>query len=236
MDRTAVAMELPQAGGWSAEEVLGWGFEQFGSGLAIASAFGVEGMVLIDLAARLRQDFRVFTLDTGFFFPETYALIDEVEGRYGIQVERCQPALTPAEQARRLGEALWSRDPQQCCDLRKVDPLRRKLSELDAWATAIRREQTRARAETSKVEWDSRFSLVKINPLSDWSWQQVWDYVRANNVPYNPLHDQNYPSIGCMHCTRAVAPGEDFRAGRWPGFKKTECGLHGQPAAEAASA
>jgi phosphoadenosine phosphosulfate reductase len=234
MNGTSVAIELPQAEGWSAEDVLSWAFEHFGRSMAIASAFGVEGMVLIDLASRLRPDFRVFTLDTGFFFPETYALIGETERRYGIRVERCRPALRPDEQARSLGEALWSRDPQRCCELRKIDPLRRKLSELEAWATAIRRDQTEARAWTSKVEWDSKFGLVKMNPLADWTWQQVWEYVRAHHVPYNPLHDRNYPSIGCTHCTRAIAPGDDLRAGRWPGFQKTECGLHGA-AAEPAS-
>ena len=228
MDEAAVAIELPQAEGWSAAEVLNWGFEQFGRRIAIASAFGVEGMVLIDLASRLRRNFRVFTLDTGFFFPETYALIGEAERRYGITVERCHPALTAAEQARSFGEALWSRDPQRCCQLRKVEPLRKKLGELQAWASAIRRDQTEARARTAKVEWDSKFSLVKINPLADWAWDKVWEYVRARHVPYNPLHDRNYPSIGCTHCTRAIAPGNHPRAGRWPGFQKTECGLHAE--------
>lgn len=235
--REAAALEvvLPQAEYWSAEEVLGWGFEHFGSGLAIASAFGVEGMVLIDLASRLRPDVRVFTLDTGFFFPETYALIGEVERRYGITVERVRPALTPDEQALRFGNALWSRDPHRCCELRKIEPLGSKLSELEAWATAIRRDQTETRARILKIERDSRFQLVKINPLVDWTWEQVWDYVRANRVPHNPLHDRGYPSIGCTHCTRAIAPGEDLRAGRWPGFEKTECGLHSQAAAPVSS-
>ena len=225
-EAVAWSTKLPRSEGWSAEEVLSWGFEQFGRGMAIASAFGVEGMVLIDLASRLGADFRVFTLDTAFFFPETYALIGEVERRYGITVERSRAALTHDEQAHEFGEALWNRDPQRCCELRKIDPLRRKLSELDAWATAIRRDQTDARSGALKVEWDSTFGLVKLNPLADWTRQQVWEYVRTNGVPYNPLHDRNYPSIGCTHCTRAVAPGEDLRAGRWPGFKKTECGLH----------
>ena len=234
-EATAFELELPQAEHWNAEEVLNWGFERFGSGLAIASAFGAEGMVLIDLASRLRPDFRVFTLDTGFFFPETYALIDEVERRYGITVERVRPALTPAGQALRFGEALWSRDPQRCCELRKLEPLGRKLSELEAWVSAIRRDQTQARAWTPKLERDARFNLVKMNPLADWTWQEVWEYVRANGVPYNPLHDRNYPSIGCTHCTRAIAPGESLRAGRWPGFEKTECGLHSLAAAPVAS-
>jgi phosphoadenosine phosphosulfate reductase len=229
MNAQGAAIELPEAEGWAAPEVLKWGFERFGSGLGIASAFGAEGMVLIDLASRLRRDFRVFTLDTGFFFPETYALIAEVERRYGIRVESCRPALTPAEQAREYGEALWRRDPELCCSLRKTEPLGEKLGELSAWATAIRRDQTAARAGARKIGWDSKFGLVKLSPLADWSWPQVWEYLRANGVPYNPLHDRHYPSIGCTHCTRAVKPGEDVRAGRWPDFEKTECGLHIQP-------
>jgi phosphoadenosine phosphosulfate reductase len=211
---------------WSAEEVLRWGFERFGRDIAIASAFGAEGMVLIDLASRLRTGFRVFTLDTGFFFPETYELIDLVERRYGICVERCRPRLTPAEQARVHGEALWSRDPDRCCALRKVEPLAEKLRTLAAWTTAIRRDQTAARANVSKIEWDAKFEIVKLNPLADWTHDEVWSYVRAHGVPYNPLHDRNYPSIGCTYCTRPVQTGEDLRAGRWSGSTKTECGLH----------
>lgn len=218
--------QLAEAEGWSAEEVLAWGFEQFHPRIAFASAFGAEGMVLIDLAWRIRPDFRVFTLDTGFFFAETYALIDQVERRYGIKVERCLPALTPHEQARAYGEALWKRDPDRCCELRKVEPLKRKLCELGAWVTGIRREQTATRANAHKIEWDARFGLVKLNPLADWTREQVWDYIRARQVPYNPLHDLGYLSIGCTHCTRPVQPGEDARAGRWSGFAKTECGLH----------
>lgn len=211
---------------WSPEQVLRWGFERFGPDIAIASGFGAEGMVLIDLAARIRSDFRVFTLDTGFFFPETYALIEAVERRYAIRVERCRPILTPAEQARLYGEALWTRQPDQCCAIRKVDPLKAKLAELSAWIAAIRRQQTAARADVAKIEWDSGFNLVKLNPLADWTHSEVWNYIRAHAVPYNPLHDRSYPSIGCTHCTRPVRIGEDPRAGRWSGFAKTECGLH----------
>ncbi len=219
---------LPRDGAedWSAEQVLRWGFERFGRDIAIASAFGAEGMVLIDLASKLRSGFRVFTLDTDFFFPETYALIEKVENRYGIQVERCRPNLSPAEQARAHGERLWSRDPDKCCRLRKVEPLRRKLSMLAAWVVAIRREQTQARAGISKIEWDAKFDMVKLNPLADWTHEQVWEYIQTHSVPYNPLHDRNYPSIGCTHCTRPVRTGDDPRAGRWAGFAKTECGLH----------
>jgi phosphoadenosine phosphosulfate reductase len=215
-----------EAESWTAEQVLRWGFERFGRDIAIASAFGAEGMVLIDIASKIRSGFRVFTLDTGFFFPETYKLIDEVERHYGIQVERRYPSLTPAEQAQTYGEALWARDPDECCRLRKIEPLKEKLSTLSAWVVAIRREQTRARAGVSKIEWDAKFDVVKLNPLADWTHEQVWSYIRTCKIPYNPLHGRNYPSIGCTHCTRPVRAGDDSRAGRWAGFAKTECGLH----------
>src|ERR1700733_5819173 len=211
---------------WKPERVLAWAFETFGESVAISSAFGVEGMVLIDIASRASRNFRLFTLDTEFLFPETYTLMDQVEQRYGITIERVYALNSPEEQERVHGTALWQRNPDQCCHLRKVEPLQRKLGELQAWITSIRRDQTSARARAGKIEWDARCGLVKINPISDWSSKQVWQYIRAHDVPYNTLHDQDYPSIGCTHCTRAVRPGEDPRAGRWSGFSKTECGLH----------
>ena len=211
---------------WSAEEVVRWAFTTFHKDVAMASGFGAEGMLLIDLASRIRQDFRVFTLDTEFLFPETYDLMDRVERRYGIKVERVYSALTPEEQERAHGPALWSRDPDLCCSQRKVEPLKAKLVELRAWIAAIRRDQTSSRATARKVEWDTKFQLVKINPIADWTSEMVWSYIRKHDVPYNPLHDRNYPSIGCTHCTRAVRAGETARAGRWAGFQKTECGLH----------
>ena len=211
---------------WTAEQVLAWAFRSFGQRVAMSSAFGVEGMVLIDMASRVRKDFRLFTVDTELLFPETYTLMDKIEERYGITIERVFPLLSPEVQERLHGAALWSRDPDQCCNLRKVEPLRRKLRELDAWITSIRREQTSARAAARKIEWDEKFGLVKINPIADWTSRQVWRYVHDQQVPYNALHDQGYPSIGCTHCTRAIRPGEDARAGRWSGFAKTECGLH----------
>jgi phosphoadenosine phosphosulfate reductase len=224
--KLAVDAVQQEAESWEAGRVLEWGFAQFASRLALASSFGAEDMVLIDLAARRRHDFRVFTLDTDFLFPETYALILETEKRYGLRVERARPALTPEEQARQFGEALWLRQPDRCCDLRKVQPLTAKLAELSAWATGIRRDQAPTRANARKIEWDARFGLVKLNPLADWTWERVWEYIRARGVPYNPLHDRGYPSIGCTYCTRPVKDGEDPRAGRWSGFAKTECGLH----------
>jgi len=211
---------------WSPQQVLRWSFDTFGKRVAISSAFGAEGMALIDMASRLHKDFRLFTIDTEFLFPETYGLMDRLEGKYGITIEKVYSLLSPEAQERVHGAALWNRDPDRCCNLRKVEPLRRKLSELSAWITSIRRDQTSARAGARKIEWDSKFGLVKINPFVDWTSKQVWRYIHDHDVPYNELHDQNYPSIGCTHCTRAVRPGDDPRAGRWAGFSKTECGLH----------
>src|SRR5712671_2181604 len=211
---------------WSPQQVLSWAFDTFGNDVAISSAFGAEGMVLIDMASRLRKDFRLFTVDTEFLFSETYNLMDRIEQKYAIKIERVFSLLSPEEQERVHGNALWGRDPDQCCNLRKVEPLRRKLGELRAWITSIRRDQTAARAGAGKVEWDEKFGLVKINPIADWSSKQVWQYIREHDVPYNALHERNYPSIGCTHCTRAVRLGEGPRAGRWSGSSKTECGLH----------
>src|SRR5690606_7399221 len=132
----------------------------------------------------------------------------------------------PEEQAVQWGDALWQRDPDRCCALRKVEPLTRILSRYAAWITGIRRDQSPSRAHAGIVEWDSKFGLVKFNPLAKWSWDHVWEYIRKNDIPYNELHDRHYPSIGCTHCTVPVMPGEDLRSGRWKSSEKTECGLH----------
>ena len=211
---------------WTPEGLLRWAFVTLERRVEIASGFGAEGAVLIDIASRVQPELRVFTLDTDFLFPETYALIQRVEARYGIAVERLKPTLTSEDQERLYGSDLWKRDPDACCHLRKVEPLERKLSRLRGWITSIRRDQTAVRTHARKVEWDETFHLVKINPLADWTSDDVWRYIREHDVPYNPLHDRNYPSIGCTPCTRSVRPGEDLRAGRWSGFAKTECGLH----------
>ena len=149
-----------------------------------------------------------------------------MEKRYGIKIEREFPKLNPAEQEAAHGAALWGRNPDLCCSIRKVEPQKRKLAGLRAWISAIRRDQTSTRAKAKRVELDPKADIVKINPMVDWTSQQVWDYVHTHDVPYNALHDRNYPSIGCTHCTRAVLPGEDPRSGRWSNFGKTECGLH----------
>jgi len=212
-------MMLPNAEPWTPAGLLQWAAGQYSPNVAIASSFGAEDVVLIDLAARVAPSIRIFTLDTHVLFPETYALIERVESHYDIRVERTEtsPAAT---------DGLWATDPDRCCQLRKVEPLRQKLATLQAWITGIRRDQSPARAHSRKLEWDAKFGLVKVNPLANWTSQQVWQYIHDHDVPYNPLHDRNYPSIGCTHCTRAVLPGEDARAGRWSGLAKTECGLH----------
>ena len=219
---------------WSPERLLRWAFDTYKQEVAISSAFGAEGMALIDMASRVRPNFRLFTLDTEFLFLETYDLIERVEQRYEIKVERVYSGLTPEDQEQLHGSALWKRDPDQCCNLRKIEPLRGKLAELQAWITAIRRNQTPDRAHAQKVEWDSKFQLVKINPLADWTSEAIWQYIRKHDVPYNPLHDRNYPSLGCTHCTRAIHSGEGPRAGRWADFRKTECGLHSPESGSAA--
>ncbi len=221
-----VGLAQAEAEASSAAELVSFALERFSPRVAIASSFGAEDVVLIHLAAQAGRDFRVFTLDTDFLFRETYVLIDDIERRYKIKVERTRPRLSPEEQAASFGEALWSRQPDRCCNIRKVEPLTRKLGELDAWVTGIRRDQAPTRANAHKLEWDAKFGLIKFNPLADWKWGEVWDYIRSHDIPYNPLHDQGYPSIGCTHCTRPVQAGEDPRAGRWSGFAKTECGLH----------
>jgi phosphoadenosine phosphosulfate reductase len=225
-DQLQVAQVQAVAETWSPQHVLSWAFRTFGKKVAISSAFGVEGMVLIDMASRISKNFRLFTIDTEFLFAETYNLMDRIEEKYGITIERVYSALSPEEQQRVHGEALWTSNPDLCCNLRKVEPLRRKLDELSAWITSIRRDQTSVRSGAKRIEWDAKFGLVKVNPIVDWTSKQVWRYIHDHDVPYNALHDQDYPSIGCTHCTRAVRPGEDPRAGRWPGFNKTECGLH----------
>ncbi len=208
-------------------EVLSWAFARFGGRVAIATGFGAEGMALVDIAARVLVRPKIFFIDTGFLFAETYELRRRIEERYGVEIEAVDPAMTPVSQADAFGDRLWSIDPDLCCRIRKVDPLRDRLAGLDAWVTAIRRDQTKFRATARAVEWDLRWGLVKVNPLAAWTRTEIWAHILDHRVPYNPLHDRGYPSIGCTHCTRAVGEGEDERAGRWAGRTKTECGLHG---------
>lgn len=212
--------------GRSPEEVLRWGLEEFCHGLALATGFGPEGVVLMHMVSRLAPDLTVFYTDTDLLFDETYALRDELSARLGLTFTRVHSGLSLEAQAAEHGPALWSRDPDLCCQLRKVAPLRQFLRTRQAWISAIRRDQTANRASAGLVEWDRANGLVKLNPLAAWTAGQVWAYVLEHRLPYNPLHDQGYPSIGCWPCTRPVAAGADPRSGRWAGRAKTECGIH----------
>ncbi len=212
---------------WSADRILAWAA---GSGrAAFSTGFGAEGCVLIHLIASARLPVDVFTLDTGVLFPETYALWHALEHRYGITIRGVVPHETIEQQAVTFGPALWTREPDRCCGLRKLAPLAEALESADLWITAIRRDQTADRAAALVVEPDSRYGLIKVNPLVRWTAKDVWRFIHDNDVPYNPLHDQGYPSIGCQPCTTRVAEGEDPRAGRWRGREKNECGLHVKP-------
>ena len=207
-------------------EILRWALEQFGPRVTFATGFGAEGCVLVDLIGRHRLPIDIFTLDTGLLFPETYDLWRRLEDRYALTIRGVRPERTVDEQAETHGPELWARHPDRCCEMRKVSPLVAELSRFDAWVTAIRRDQTAWRADALAVEWDQKFGLGKVNPLVRWTKQEVWSHLLEHDVPYNPLHDVGYPSIGCVHCTSVVTAGEDERAGRWRGAPKTECGLH----------
>ncbi len=207
-------------------DILRWASDRFGPRLTFATGFGAEGCVLLDLIGRHRLPVDIFTLDTGLLFPETYELWRRLEARYGFTIRSVGPELSIEQQAAAHGPELWAREPDRCCDMRKVTPLTAQLSGFDAWITAIRRDQTDSRATALAVEWDPRFELTKVNPLVRWTKRDVWGHLLEHDVPYNPLHDRGYPSVGCLPCTSSVNPGEPERAGRWRGAPKTECGLH----------
>jgi len=220
-----------QFSGKPAEDVLRWAWERFGARAAIGTSFQGAGLVLIDLAKKSGLPFPVFTLDTGLLFPETLALKQRLEDFFGLKIEALAPDLTPEEQADINGPELWKRNPDLCCTIRKVLPLRDKLIDLDCWVTGLRREQTATRAGIGMIELytfdsDTNRDIVKLNPMAAWSRDAVWNHLRQHRIPYNPLHDQGYRSIGCQPCTRRTARGEDERAGRWTGFNKVECGIH----------
>ena len=222
-DLEAKAAELETA---DPETVLRWAVDEFGPDLALATGFGAEGCVLVAMLSNISRDTRIFYLDTDLLFPEAYALRDHLEARYGVRFERRATRLSLSDQALKYGERLWERQPDLCCQLRKVEPLREMLSGLRAWVTAIRRDQSPERAGARVIERDEKYGLIKINPLVAWSASDVWNYIARNDVPYNPLQDRGYPSIGCVPCTTPIQIGETLRAGRWRGTDKTECGIH----------
>jgi len=175
---------------------------------------------------KVNKNVEVFYIDTGVLFKETYELKNQLESHYDMKFKRFSTQI-PIEQQRELyGDELWNRDPNLCCNIRKVMPLKKALSSYEVWITGIRKSQTELRQDSNSIEYDERYNVTKINPLINWSHEQVWDYIKENKLPYNKLHKEGYPSLGCTHCTTSVKSGEDDRAGRWRGSGKTECGLH----------
>ncbi len=212
-------------------EILAWAFRRFaGRKLVLTTSFGMEGCALIDMVARHPVEIPVIYLDTMFLFPETYALRDRMVARYPrLRFENRGTTLTAEAQAQHFGPELWRRDPNRCCAIRKVEPMRRALAGADVWITGLMRSQGSDRSTLRAVEWDGAYELIKVSPLAGWDRRRVWDYVRAHDVPYNELHERGYPTVGCTHCTRPVpgsTPGDYSRSGRWAGTDKTECGLH----------
>ncbi len=212
--------------GATPSEIVQWAVERFHPRLTMATAFGPEGCILLHMLAEIEPKVRVFNLDTGYQFPETLELRDRIADRYGIEVEMVGADLSVPEYEAKHGGPLYVANSDQCCYDRKIVPLRRALVGYDAWITAIRADQSRDRAAAPIVGPDPKFGLVKVNPLLRWTKRDVWAFIAAHDVPYNPLHDRGYPSIGCWPCTKPVAAGDDDRAGRWAGQAKTECGLH----------
>ena len=208
------------------QQLLRWANERRGTRMALSCSFGgAAGMVLLDMLVKIDPDIPVLYLDTGLLFPETYQLVSQIREHYGIIPRAVRAGRTVAQQAETEGAALWDRDPDLCCKLRKVQPLAEALDGFSAWITGIRRDGGATRAGTNLLEWSNKYNLVKLNPLAFWTERDVWGYVYKHGVPYNPLLDQGYKSLGCATCTR-LPNGEDPRSGRWAGFNKTECGLH----------
>lgn len=216
----------------TADQVVGWALDRFGRKIVLASSFGAEDMVLIDMLLKADPQARIITLDTGRLHQETYNVMDAVRERYGATIEVFFPQADAVQvMVAERGVNLFYQSVENrklCCGVRKLEPLHRALAGLDAWMTGLRREQSVTRTDVHKVEWDESNHLVKVNPLADWTLDEVWQYIRGNNVPYNALHDRGFPSIGCAPCTRAIQPGEDQRAGRWwwEHAETKECGLH----------
>lgn len=218
----------------SPEVLIAWALDEFQTRIALSSSFGAEDVALIDILWRVNPRARVFTLDTLRLHAETYGLMDRIHQRYGLEIEILYPDLRAVDaMVKERGYNcfyLSVENRKLCCGIRKVEPLERGLAGLDAWITGLRRDQATTRTDIQKIEIDDAHGgMLKLNPLADWSSEQVWDYIRAHDVPYNPLHDHGFPSIGCAPCTRAIAPGEDPRAGRWwweMDEAAKECGIH----------
>lgn len=210
-------------------DVLKWAYREYQDEIVYACSFGAEGIVLIDLIHKVHPKANIIFLDTGLHFPETYELIEKVKNRYpSLKFTMVKSKISLEEQSKWYGEELWSHHPNLCCHLRKIVPLKEALDGKKAWITGLRREQSPTRAHISYINKDEKFEKIKVCPLIHWSWEEIMTYIELNKLPYNPLHDNGYPSIGCAPCTKPVLDSEDFRAGRWAGHSKTECGLHQQ--------
>ena len=215
------------------QQVLKWAIDNLYPKLGMASSFGAEDVAVIDMVMKINPKTRIFTLDTGRLNQETYDVMDEIRDKYNINIEVMFPDQNEVEQMVRVNgmnlfyQSMGNR--KLCCGIRKVHPLNKMLAKLDGWITGLRNDQTQNRAGSKKIEIDEQHNdMIKINPIIDWSWDQTWDYIKSNNIPYNKLHDKGYPSIGCEPCTRAIKPGEPLRAGRWwwESDPEKECGLH----------
>jgi len=219
------SLTLPDLEAMSAEDVIRWASGEFGDRLCLTCSWQKQSSVLVHMVSELGLGIDVVELDTHLFFRETYETRDRLVERYGLSL--LQPQIpTVAEQHRDEGPNLWERQPDRCCHVRKVEPLVKALEPYDAWISGIRRDQSPSRAQTPKIEWSDRYEVWKLHPLADWDEKRVWAYITVNEIPYNPLHDVGYRSIGCIPCTRPVAPEEEERAGRWAGSDKLECGIH----------
>lgn len=208
------------------DEVLSWGYETFGRDVVLGTGFGPSGVFLIHRAVIKKLPIKLFYLDTSLLFRESYRLRDELEERFGIEIERVSTKLSLDDQANEYGDELWKSDPDKCCYLRKVLPLKNYLSDKKAWITGVRRSQSATREQTQIIEWDPLNEVIKINAIARWTHDEVWDYINQNKLPYNALHDDGYPTIGCIPCTEPAESVEDERSGRWKNMEKTECGIH----------
>jgi phosphoadenosine phosphosulfate reductase len=207
------------------QTILRWAVDTYGDQLALVTSFQPSGLVMLHMLLDIAPQIRVLSLDTGLLFPETYGLIETWERQFKLNVTRVRPSSAALRDGVH-GPALWERDQDLCCHLRKTAPLGEALRGYSAWITGVRRDQAETRRQTDIIGWDAKYNMVKLAPLATWTERMVWTYIQAYELPYNPLHNQDYTSIGCRPCTRPVAQGEDARAGRWHGMAKTECGIH----------
>ncbi len=208
-------------------DILKWAYQEYQNNIVYACSFGAEGIVLIDLIHKVNKEATIIFLDTDLHFTETYDLIDRIKAKYPtLNIKMIKPKITLEKQTEKYGEKLWEKNPNLCCQLRKVVPLQEALSGTKAWISGLRREQSPLRSHTQYINKDEKFKNIKICPLIHWKWDEILSYIELNQLPYNPLHDKGYPSIGCEPCTQPVSNDSDQRSGRWAGQTKSECGLH----------